>query len=710
MLRIFAIFILLCGINQAVWAKAQQKAIFLGSLPSTSAYQVSLKLNTDPVGRELIDYKQSLNPAQNSFCFEISLSEPTYGQFWVDGQYLDIYIEPGDSIILWADGNHLFYSARFYGRGGLHNNYLIEQRRQFDLFSDYRVQYQMSVREPDNFVQYVTDIANKKMTWTTLFFKGERGYSLDFLRDVHLTIQYWRANRLLQYPEANASTNGKPVNFLENSGYYNFLNSIMISNPVVLHLPEYEDFLEHYKVQGQKWLVSGFRLPGLATTSAVPLTEPLELINGSPKGKKDSPIFTGPMIFLGDAEEVEGRLFYSVVSPTGEDKWCDAENLRLESINTNAAPIEKATIEVHNTKQVTRYYPIWNEMALVDAPGGNSIGFLYHGQPLDYLNQKTSDDFTFTYQGQEFVDHFVRVKTESGLVGWAYNGGLVEHIELINTVEHREVIEGSSSVYLQLDRLFVGKVLQYMLARDFYQQVGWLNIEVLENRRENYQALNQYPELTNFVNAVFNDLKERSENPQAVVTKSFLRYTAQDKAINEPMWQQTLLTKEMGDQWFMNRDSIIDDNNGVPIIPQYDIAHALIGDQAHDLQFVDRQGRNVHLSDYRGKVIILDFWASWCGPCRSQMELQKPMLASLDPNKYQMVYLSLDKNSLDWELAIDKLQPLGTQLRDNQGLSADLYQIPGMPSLFIINQDMTVVYFHAGTLTPEELLGQVSKY
>jgi peroxiredoxin len=113
------------------------------------------------------------------------------------------------------------------------------------------------------------------------------------------------------------------------------------------------------------------------------------------------------------------------------------------------------------------------------------------------------------------------------------------------------------------------------------------------------------------------------------------------------------------------------------------------GLSAADLSLPDMNGNHLRLSDLKGKVVLIDFWASWCGPCRHN----NPRLVKLY-NKYhakglEIYGISLDDDPSSWVKAVhhDKLNWI--QVIDDQGWaasSANIYGVDMIPSSFLLDK------------------------
>ncbi len=105
----------------------------------------------------------------------------------------------------------------------------------------------------------------------------------------------------------------------------------------------------------------------------------------------------------------------------------------------------------------------------------------------------------------------------------------------------------------------------------------------------------------------------------------------------------------------------------------------------------DRSGKEAMLSDYagKGKYVLLDFWASWCGPCRREMPNVKAAYAKYASKGFEVVSISVDTKQKAWEKAIEDLGMTWTQLLDVD--TADAYGVTSIPSTFLIDPQGTVI-------------------
>ncbi|WP_158828365.1 TlpA disulfide reductase family protein [Mucilaginibacter lacusdianchii] len=119
-----------------------------------------------------------------------------------------------------------------------------------------------------------------------------------------------------------------------------------------------------------------------------------------------------------------------------------------------------------------------------------------------------------------------------------------------------------------------------------------------------------------------------------------------------------------------------------------------VGHAAPDFTVGGIDGKEVKLSDYKGKYVMLDFWASWCVPCRDENPNVVRLYNQFKGKGFNILGISLDKEKDKWQQAIakDKLTwQHASDLKDFEGPTERLYQIDAIPSNFIIDPQGKII-------------------
>ena len=115
---------------------------------------------------------------------------------------------------------------------------------------------------------------------------------------------------------------------------------------------------------------------------------------------------------------------------------------------------------------------------------------------------------------------------------------------------------------------------------------------------------------------------------------------------------------------------------------------AEVGEKAPSFSIVSlTSNETVSLDDFKGKVVILDFWASWCGPCLVAMPKLSALSDSLPNDKAALLAISVDSDPRRAKRFMTKMGATYDSLIDPEGDVAGIYDLPGMPTTFVIDQE-----------------------
>jgi peroxiredoxin len=119
--------------------------------------------------------------------------------------------------------------------------------------------------------------------------------------------------------------------------------------------------------------------------------------------------------------------------------------------------------------------------------------------------------------------------------------------------------------------------------------------------------------------------------------------------------------------------------------------------RAPDFELKDKDGKQVRLSDYAGKVVLLDFWATWCGPCKSSIPWFNQLYEKYGPEGFVVLGVSMDEDG--WTAVrpfMDKLQIAYPVVIGTKRVAYLYGEVEALPLAFLIDRNQRVAAIHSG--------------
>lgn len=130
--------------------------------------------------------------------------------------------------------------------------------------------------------------------------------------------------------------------------------------------------------------------------------------------------------------------------------------------------------------------------------------------------------------------------------------------------------------------------------------------------------------------------------------------------------------------------------------------HEELKGPAKDFTLKSNSGKNIRLSDLRGRVVMLNFWASWCGPCRQEMPLLEDLAKRYGPAGFSLLGVNVDADQKLADRLLNEIPVSFDILYDPTSKVSELYKVETMPTTVLIDCDGNLNYLHRGYESGDE--------
>ena len=122
-----------------------------------------------------------------------------------------------------------------------------------------------------------------------------------------------------------------------------------------------------------------------------------------------------------------------------------------------------------------------------------------------------------------------------------------------------------------------------------------------------------------------------------------------------------------------------------------------IGEAPPTIGLKDRGGSVIDLAALQGKVVVVTFWASWCGPCRRELPMLGKVQEVVGREHLEVIAVNFKEPRRDFNAVIRANKDLDlTYVHDERGIVSDRYGVTALPNMFIIGQDGLIAQTHRG--------------
>ena len=126
------------------------------------------------------------------------------------------------------------------------------------------------------------------------------------------------------------------------------------------------------------------------------------------------------------------------------------------------------------------------------------------------------------------------------------------------------------------------------------------------------------------------------------------------------------------------------------------MAKPVTGEQSPDFTLKSRDSGNMKLSEQRGNIVLVNFWASWCGPCREELPAFEELYQEYQDMGVEILAVNVDDEAAKADVLLQDIEVTFPVLYDTSGEVSKLYDVNAMPTTVLVDRDGNVRLLHPG--------------
>ena len=121
------------------------------------------------------------------------------------------------------------------------------------------------------------------------------------------------------------------------------------------------------------------------------------------------------------------------------------------------------------------------------------------------------------------------------------------------------------------------------------------------------------------------------------------------------------------------------------------LQNGVVGAMVTDFSLPGPDGKEVALRQFKGKYVLIDFWASWCGPCRQSFPFIRSLYNKYSKQPFEIISISIDRSKQKWEQAVQEEKLPWPQVLDTKNVSLQGFSVTAVPTTYLLNPEGKII-------------------